>query len=50
MTADVFSPIDLVRYASTVLTLRPGDVIATGTPGRWGTAAPSPGTSVRDPG
>lgn len=33
-TADlVLSPVDLVRYASTVLTLRPAHVIATGTPG-----------------
>ncbi|WP_406462437.1 fumarylacetoacetate hydrolase family protein [Streptomyces sp. NBC_01622] len=38
-TADlVFDPVALVRYASTVLTLRPGDVIATGTPGGVGHA------------
>ena len=34
----VFSPVDLVRYISTILTLRPGDVIATGTPGGVGHA------------
>ncbi|OEU87201.1 2-hydroxyhepta-2,4-diene-1,7-dioate isomerase [Streptomyces abyssalis] len=32
----VFGPAELVRYISTVLTLRPGDVIATGTPGGAG--------------
>jgi acylpyruvate hydrolase len=38
-TADlVFDPVELVRYISTVLTLRPGDVIATGTPGGVGHA------------
>ncbi|MGP3933707.1 fumarylacetoacetate hydrolase family protein [Nonomuraea sp. KM88] len=38
-TADlVFGPVDLVRYASTIVTLRPGDVIATGTPGGVGHA------------
>ncbi|GAB3805546.1 fumarylacetoacetate hydrolase family protein [Micromonospora zhanjiangensis] len=42
-TADlVFSPVDLVRYVSTVLTLRPGDVIATGTPGGVGHARTPP--------
>ncbi|MPY85606.1 MAG: 2-hydroxyhepta-2,4-diene-1,7-dioate isomerase [Actinophytocola sp.] len=34
----VFGPVDLVRYASTILTLRPGDIIATGTPGGVGHA------------
>ncbi|WP_314175524.1 fumarylacetoacetate hydrolase family protein [Streptomyces winkii] len=34
----VFKPVELVRYISTVLTLRPGDVIATGTPGGVGHA------------
>lgn len=34
----VFDPVDLVRYASTILTLRPGDIIATGTPGGVGHA------------
>jgi acylpyruvate hydrolase len=34
----VFSPVELVRYASTIVTLRPGDVIATGTPGGVGHA------------
>ncbi|HET6626192.1 MAG TPA: fumarylacetoacetate hydrolase family protein [Nocardioidaceae bacterium] len=34
----VFGPVALVRYLSTILTLRPGDVIATGTPGGVGHA------------
>ncbi|MGZ4550451.1 MAG: fumarylacetoacetate hydrolase family protein [Blastococcus sp.] len=34
----VFDPVALVRYASTIFTLRPGDVIATGTPGGVGHA------------
>jgi acylpyruvate hydrolase len=34
----VFPPEDLVSYLSTILTLRPGDVIATGTPGGVGHA------------
>ncbi len=34
----VFQPADLIAYLSTVLTLRPGDVIATGTPGGVGHA------------
>ncbi len=34
----VFDPVALVRYASSILTLRPGDVIATGTPGGVGHA------------
>lgn len=38
----VFTPVDLVRYASTILTLRPGDVIATGTPGGVGHARKPP--------
>ncbi|MET0577740.1 MAG: fumarylacetoacetate hydrolase family protein, partial [Ilumatobacteraceae bacterium] len=38
-TADlVFDPVDLVRYISTIVTLRPGDLIATGTPGGVGHA------------
>ncbi|GAA2126336.1 fumarylacetoacetate hydrolase family protein [Streptomyces synnematoformans] len=38
-TADlVFGPAEFVAYASTILTLRPGDVIATGTPGGVGHA------------
>ncbi|CAM3517064.1 fumarylacetoacetate hydrolase family protein [Kibdelosporangium persicum] len=38
-TADlVFDPVALVRYVSTIVTLRPGDVIATGTPGGVGHA------------
>ncbi|OYO21366.1 2-hydroxyhepta-2,4-diene-1,7-dioate isomerase [Enemella dayhoffiae] len=32
----VFDPIDLVRYVSTFITLQPGDVIASGTPGGVG--------------
>lgn len=38
----VFTPVELVRYVSTVLTLRPGDVIATGTPGGVGHARKPP--------
>ncbi len=38
----VFDPVALVRYASTVMTLRPGDVIATGTPGGVGHARTPP--------
>jgi acylpyruvate hydrolase len=38
----VFDPVDLVRYASTIFTLRPGDVIATGTPGGVGHARKPP--------
>ena len=34
----VFEPVRLVEYVSTILTLRPGDVIATGTPGGVGHA------------
>jgi acylpyruvate hydrolase len=34
----VFSPVELVSYISTIVTLRPGDVIATGTPGGVGHA------------
>lgn len=34
----VFDPVDLVAYASTIITLMPGDVIATGTPGGVGHA------------
>jgi acylpyruvate hydrolase len=34
----VFGPVDLVVYLSTILTLNPGDVIATGTPGGVGHA------------
>lgn len=38
-TADLlFDPVALVEYVSTILTLRPGDVIATGTPGGVGHA------------
>lgn len=38
----VFGPVDLVVYLSTVLTLHPGDVIATGTPGGVGDARTPP--------
>ncbi|MHA6793699.1 fumarylacetoacetate hydrolase family protein [Pseudonocardia bannensis] len=38
----VFGPVDLVRYLSTILTLNPGDVIATGTPGGVGHARKPP--------
>lgn len=38
----VFDPWDLVSYVSTVITLVPGDVIATGTPGGVGHAAKPP--------
>jgi acylpyruvate hydrolase len=42
-TADlVFSPAALVSYISTILTLEPGDVIATGTPGGVGHARTPP--------
>ncbi|ODU06084.1 MAG: 2-hydroxyhepta-2,4-diene-1,7-dioate isomerase [Pseudonocardia sp. SCN 72-86] len=34
----VFDPVELVSYISTILTLHPGDVIATGTPGGVGHA------------
>lgn len=34
----VFDPVALVRYLSTILTLQPGDVVATGTPGGVGHA------------
>ncbi|GLY06638.1 fumarylacetoacetate hydrolase family protein [Actinoplanes sp. NBRC 101535] len=38
----VFDPVALVRYLSTIVTLRPGDVIATGTPGGVGHARKPP--------
>ena len=38
----VFDPIDLVRYVSTFVTLHPGDVIATGTPGGVGAGRKPP--------
>ena len=38
-TADLlFDPVALVEYASTIVRLRPGDIIATGTPGGVGRA------------
>ncbi|MFI5625874.1 fumarylacetoacetate hydrolase family protein [Nocardioides sp. NPDC051685] len=38
-TSDLlFTPVDLVQYISTMITLRPGDVIATGTPSGVGHA------------
>ena len=42
-TADLlFDPVALVEYVSTMITLRPGDVIATGTPGGVGHARTPP--------
>ena len=42
-TADLlFSPADIASYASQVITLRPGDLIATGTPGGVGDARKPP--------
>lgn len=38
----VFGPAELVRYISTIVTLQPGDVIATGTPGGVGHARKPP--------
>jgi acylpyruvate hydrolase len=38
----LFEPIGLIQYISTILTLMPGDVIATGTPGGVGTARTPP--------
>ncbi|WP_159501958.1 fumarylacetoacetate hydrolase family protein [Microbacterium sp. 18062] len=42
-TADlVFGPAELVAYISSIVTLQPGDVIVTGTPGGVGHALPAP--------
>jgi acylpyruvate hydrolase len=42
-TADLlFGPVDLIAYISTIVTLEPGDVIATGTPGGVGHARRPP--------
>ena len=38
----LFDPVDLVEYVSTMITMRPGDVIATGTPGGVGHARRPP--------
>lgn len=38
----VFDPVDLVMYCSQVITLRPGDLIVTGTPGGVGAARNPP--------
>lgn len=38
----VFDPVTLVEYTSTILTLKPGDVIATGRPGGVGHARKPP--------
>jgi acylpyruvate hydrolase len=38
----VFDPVALIQYLSTIVTLRPGDVIATGTPGGVGHARKPP--------
>lgn len=40
--SDRFDPVALVRYASTITTLRPTDVVATGTPGCVGHARKPP--------
>ncbi|GLV50064.1 2-hydroxyhepta-2,4-diene-1,7-dioate isomerase [Thermobispora bispora] len=42
----VFDPVALVEYVSTITTLRPGDIIATGTPGGVGHAR-KPSTYLR---
>lgn len=38
----VFGPAELIAYISSIVTLQPGDVIATGTPGGVGHALPDP--------
>ncbi len=38
----VFTPVDLIVYLSSIVTLNPGDVIATGTPGGVGHARKPP--------
>jgi acylpyruvate hydrolase len=38
----VFGPVDLIVYLSQIVTLNPGDVIATGTPGGVGFARTPP--------
>ena len=38
----LFGPVELVQYASTFITLAPGDLIATGTPGGVGVARTPP--------
>ena len=38
----IFTPVDLIGYLSTIVTLNPGDVIATGTPGGVGHARRPP--------
>ena len=38
----VFDPVDLVAYCSQIITLHPGDIIATGTPGGVGAARNPP--------
>ena len=38
----VFDPVDLVMYCSQIITLRPGDLIVTGTPGGVGAARTPP--------
>lgn len=48
----VFDPVALLEYVSTIITLRPGGVIATGTPGGVGHARKPPrylsGGDIRD--
>ena len=43
----VHRPVDLVAYISTIITLRPGDLILTGTPGGVGHAR-TPARYLRD--
>jgi 2,4-diketo-3-deoxy-L-fuconate hydrolase len=52
MAAMVFGVPEVIAYLSRLMTLRPGAVIATGTPGGtgWGTDAELGGTSVTPPG
>jgi acylpyruvate hydrolase len=46
-TADLlFKPTEIVEYVSTIVTLRPGDVVSTGTPGGIGEAR-DPKVSLR---
>jgi len=38
----VFDPVAIVRYVSTILTLEPGDLVSTGTPGGVGSGLDPP--------
>ena len=42
----IFPPAELVAYVSTFTTLRPGDLILTGTPPAWGTPGRRPASSA----